>query len=159
MRLIDDQGNQVGVMSKLEALKLARQEGLDLVQIAPQAKPPVVKLIDFAKFKYQERRKHLEGKKKTKAQELKEIRFTPFIAENDFNIRINKAREFLEGGDKVNIVVKFVGRQLTRKDFGDKIITKAYNQLQDVSTMEREPSLRGKLLITTLAPIKKKSKK
>jgi translation initiation factor IF-3 len=159
MRLIDEDGKQVGVLSKQEALQLARREGLDLVQVAPNAKPPVVKIIDFAKFKYQERRKHLEGKKKSKTQVLKEIRFTPFIAENDFNIRIKRAREFLEAGDKVNIVVKFVGRQLTRKDFGDKIITKAYSELQDISTMEREPSLRGKLLITTLAPTKKKSKK
>ena len=157
-RLVDEEAKQLGVMDKSQALKLAQEEGLDLVLVAPNAQPPVVKLIDFAKFKYQEKRKHLEGRKKAKKQDLKEIRFTPFIAENDFNVRIKKAREFLEEGNKVTLVVKFVGRQLTRKDFGDQIIKKAYSQLQDLATMEREPSLKGKLLITTLAPVKKSSK-
>lgn len=158
MRLVDEQGKQLGLMTKDQALKLAHEEGLDLVQVAPNEKPPVVKLIDFAKFKYQEKRKHLEGKKKSKSQGIKEIRFTPFIAENDFNIRIKRAREFLEEGDKVILVVKFVGRQITRKDFGDKIMKRAYQELQDLATMDREPSLKGKRLTTTLSPIKKRKK-
>lgn len=156
MRIVDEKGEQIGVMTKSEALKLAADEGLDLVEVAGKADPPVVKLIDFAKFRYQEKRKHLEGRKKAKTHDIKEIRFTPFIAENDFQIRIKKAKEFLEEGDKVNLVVKFVGRQITRKDFGFELIKRAYSELQDISTMEREPALKGKLLITTLVPIKKK---
>lgn len=139
-----------------KALELAREEGLDLVEVASKADPPVAKIVDFRKFRYQEQRKHLVGKRRSKAQDLKEIRFTPFIAENDFNTRIKKAREFLEEGDKVVLVVKFVGRQITRKEFGYELIKRAYNQLQELSTMEREPALKGKLLTTVLAPSKKK---
>lgn len=155
LRVVDEDGKQIGIMTKEEALRAAIDEGLDLVEVASQTDPPVAKIIDFAKFKYQERRKHLEGKRKAKAQDLKEVRFTPFIAENDFNIRIKRAREFLEEGDKVVLVVKFVGRQITRKEFGYELIKRASHQLQDISTMEREPALKGKLLMTTLAPSKK----
>lgn len=116
----------------------------------------MAKIINFAKFKYQEKRKHLEGKKRSKGQDIKEIRFTPFIAQNDFSVRVKRAREFLEEGDKVVLVVKFVGRQITRKEFGYELLKKAYTELQDISTMEREVSLKGKLLNTTLSPIKKK---
>ncbi len=158
LRVVDEDGNQIGVMTKEEALKQAKAEGLDLVEVAANAKPPVAKIVEFAKFKYQEKRKHMEGKKRAKTQDLKIIRFTPFIAENDFQIRINRAREFLEEGDKVNLVVKFVGRQITRKEFGFELIKRAYNELQDLATMEREPNLRGKLLLTTLSPIKKSKK-
>lgn len=156
--MVDAEAEQIGVMSKNEALELAQKEGLDLVEVAPNARPPVAKLIDFAKFRYQERRKHLEGKRKSKTQVLKEVRFTPFIAENDFQTRVKKAQEFLEEGDKVILVVKFVGRQITRKEFGFELIKRAYSQLQEFATMEREPALKGKLLRTTLAPIKKKKK-
>lgn len=134
---------------------MAKKEGLDLVEVAPKAKPPVAKITDFSKFKYQEKQKHLKSRKKSKSQEIKKIRFTPFIAENDFNTRVKRAREFLEEGDKVTLVVKFVGRQITRKEFGYELIKKAYSQLQDLATMEREPALKGKLLMTTLAPTKK----
>lgn len=144
-------------MTKDEALRIAQEAGVDLVEVASKTDPPVAKIVDFAKFKYQERRKHLAGKGKAKSQDLKEVRFTPFIAENDFNIRIKRAREFLEEGDKVSLVVKFVGRQITRKEFGYELIKRAYSQLQDISTMEREPALKGKILTTTLAPSKKKS--
>lgn len=145
-------------MTTKKALELARSEGLDLVQVAPKADPPVAKIVEFAKFKYQERRKHLSGKRKSKVQHLKVVRFTPFIAENDFMIRVKKAREFLEEGNKVTLVVKFVGRQITRKEFGYELIKRAYQKLQDISSMEREPSLKGKLLTTTLSPTKKKGK-
>src|SRR4030042_3946247 len=156
LRVVDEQAKQIGLMTKADALRPAQEEGLDLILVAPNAKPPVAKIIDFAKFKYQEKRKAMEGMKKSKSQDLKEIRFTPFIAENDFQTRIKKSREFLEDGDKVMLVVKFVGRQITRKDFGDNILHKAIQELQDISTLEREPSLRGKLLMTTLAPLKGK---
>ncbi|MCH7951485.1 translation initiation factor IF-3 [Patescibacteria group bacterium] len=157
VRVVDEEGKQVGVMPTKEALELARKEGLDLVEVAAKEKPPVAKIVEFAKFKYQERRKHLAGKKKSKAQNQKVVRFTPFIAENDFQIRVKRAREFLEEGDKVSLVVKFVGRQITRKEFGYELIKRAHKDLQDVATMEREPALKGKLLITILAPMKKKS--
>lgn len=156
LRVVDAEGKQIGVMPTPEALRLAAAEGLDLVEVAPTVNPPVAKITDFAKFKYQERRKHLEGKRKARSQELKEIRLTPFIAENDLSLRIKRAREFLEEGNKVALVVKFVGRQITRKEFGYELLKRAYQELQDLATMEREPTLRGKLLMTTLSPAKKK---
>lgn len=157
VRVVDEEGKQIGVMPLEKALKLAQEEGLDLVEVAAKTVPPVAKIIDFAKFKYQERRKHQLAKKKgAKGQDLKEIRFTPFIAENDFQIRLKRAREFLEEGNKVHLVVKFVGRQITRKEFGFDLIKRAYQSLEDIATMEREPNLKGKLLITTLSPAKKK---
>lgn len=156
VRVVDEEGKQIGVMPLEEALKLAQEEGADLVEVAPKAVPPVAKIIDFAKFKYQERRKLQQSKKGGRSQDLKEIRFTPFIAENDFQIRLKRARQFLEEGNRVNLVVKFVGRQITRKEFGFELIKRAYASLEDLATMEREPNLKGKLLITTLAPTKKK---
>ena len=156
VRVVDDVGKQVGVMPTAKALELARKDGLDLVEVAAKTDPPVVKIVDFAKFKYQERRKQMGSKRRSKSQDLKEVRFTPFIAENDFMIRIKKAREFLADGDKVVLVVKFVGRQITRKEFGFELIKRAYHELQESATMEREPALKGKLLTTTLSPVKKK---
>ncbi len=156
LRVVDEKATQIGVLSLKEALDLAEERGLDLVEVAPKAVPPVAKIIDFAKFKYQLKQKLSSGAKKSKAQDIKEIRFTPFIAENDYSIRIKKALEFLEDGDKVKLVVKFVGRQITRKDFGKALMKKAIKALSEESTVEREPAFQGKLLISTLNPIKKK---
>lgn len=133
----------------------AQALGVDLVEVAPQANPPVVKIIDFAKFKYQLKQKEAGGKKKSKSQDVKEIRFTPFIAENDYNTRITKARGFLQGGDKVRLVVKFVGRQITHPEFGHDLIHKATAALADLATVESPPNLRGKLLMTIITPTKK----
>jgi len=152
--VVDDKGVQLGVLSTTEALKKAEAAGLDLVEVAAKTNPPVAKIINFAKFKYQQKQKD-SGGKKARGGDIKEIRFTPFIAENDYNIRIKRAQEFLEEGDKVKLVVKFVGRQITRKEFGKDLLKKAVNALSENSTVEREPAFRGKLLITTLNPIKK----
>jgi translation initiation factor IF-3 len=139
-------------MDTQKAVDQAQQKGLDLVLVAPNAKPPVAKIVDFAKFKYQQKQKHKSGKKKTKNVDIKEIRFTPFIAEGDFNFRIKKAREFLEDGNKVKLNVKFVGRQITRKQFGQDLLNKAIEQLSDLATIEREPNFQGKILSTQLQP-------
>lgn len=155
LRVVDEKAVQIGVLSLQEALKLAQEKGLDLVEVAPKADPPVAKIIDFAKFKYQLKQKIASGIKKSKTQNLKEIRFTPFIAENDYNIRIKRATQFLEDGDKVKLVVKFVGRQITRKEFGKALMKKAIKALNEFSTVEREPTFQGKLFIATLSPIKK----
>ena len=125
------------------------------MEVAPKADPPVAKIVDFAKFKYLQKQKNSSRGKKTKSQDIKEIRFTPFIAENDYNIRIQRATEFIEDGDKVKLVVKFVGRQITRKDFGKNLLSKAISALSELATVEREPSFKGKQLIATLSPIKK----
>lgn len=158
LRVVDEQAAQIGVMTKDTALAKAHELGLDLVLVAPNAQPPVAKIIDFAKFKYLEKQKNASGSKRVKKQDIKEIYFTPFIAEGDFNTRIKRSIEFLEDGDKVQLVVKFTGRQITRKDFGDSVLRKATDALSDYSTVEREPSLHGKLLVMVLSPMKGKKK-
>jgi translation initiation factor IF-3 len=142
-------------MSKWDALKHAEEANKDLVLVNPAAKPPVAKIIDFSKFKYQMQQKESDSKKTSKSVDIKEIRFTPFIAEGDFNMRIKKAREFLTDGNKVKLNVKFTGRQITRREFGDRVINNAISQLQDVASIERQPQLQGKILIVQLQPKKK----
>ena len=138
-------------MPTQEALFKARQKGLDLVEVAPKADPPVCKIIDFKKFKYQEAKKARAGKK-GKKHGLKGIRFTPFIAKKDFEGRVNRAQEFLSEGYKVKLTVKFVGRQITRKQFGYDLLKNAVQQLEEISKVESEPKLQGKLLVMILAP-------
>lgn len=158
VRVITEKGEQLGVISLDEALFKARQQGLDLVEVAEKADPPVCKIIDFKKFRYLESKKEQAGKKKNKHQDIKEFRFTPFIAQNDFDMRLKRAKEVLEQGDKVKLTVKFVGRQLSRKEFGQNLLDKAIAQLKDFSSVETQPKWQGRLLSTVLKPVKPHSK-
>ena len=135
-------------------MKKATGLGVDLVLVAPNAKPPVAKLIDFAKFKYQQEKKEQTSKKKTSVQETKEIRLTPFMAENDLNTRIRKAQKFLAGNDKVRFSVWFHGRQITRKQFGFDVLKTAMAKLGEAAAVEQEPKFRGKILQMTIKPNK-----
>lgn len=152
MRVIGDDGTQYGVLTKEEALKKAQELGIDLVLVAPKVNPPVAKIIDFSKFKFQQEKKEQSSKKKTNIQELKELRLTPFMAENDLMVRVNRAKKFLSGGDKVRLTVWFRGRQITRKQFGYDILRLATEKLNDVAVVESEPKLRGKNLEMLLKP-------
>lgn len=156
LRVVDEQAQQLGVMTKLEALKAAEAKGKDLVMVAPNAKPPVAKIINFSKFKYQQQQKNSTSRKKANSVDIKEIRFTPFIAENDLTIRLEKAREFLEAGNKVRLNVKFTGRQITHREFGDRVLNRAIEELSDLATVEREPAFQGKILFAQLQPSKRK---
>jgi len=158
IRLLRDDGTQIGVLPLSEALSQAQKEHLDLVEIAPLAKPPVVKLIDYKKFLYQLAKKEREAKASAKKVDLKEIRLTPFMAENDFQTRIDRAKEFLGEGHKVKITVKFVGRQLTHKEFGDQMMTRVYATLIDLAGVDQPARWMGKLYQSTLTPIKKNQK-
>lgn len=157
--MISEKGEQLGVMSLDEALFKARQQGSDLIEVAEKAQPPVCRIIDFKKFKYLESKKEQAGKKKNKQQDVKEFRFTPFIAQNDYSVRVKRAKKTLEAGDKVKLTVKFVGRQLTRKEFGQNLLTKAIDQLQEISTVEVSPKWQGRLLSTVLKPSQAKNQK
>jgi translation initiation factor IF-3 len=159
LRVLDSEGKQIGVLSKFEALKEARNQGLDLVEVAPMAKPPVAKIVDYKKFLYQEEKKKREEKKKTKASETKEIRLGPFMSENDLGVMIRRAREFLLNGDKVRLVVFFAGRQITHPEFGHKVLDKTISDLSDISKVERDRHLEGKKLIVLISPDKKGSGK
>lgn len=152
LRVLDSEGKQVGVLSKEEALRLAREQEVDLVEIAPMASPPVAKLIDYKKFVYQVEKKKREEKKKAKVSETKEVRLGPFMGAADLeNMRL-RAQGFLEEGDKVRLVLKFRGRQITHPEFGRETMQKIIDGLATISKLDREPKLEGKQLISILSP-------
>lgn len=157
LRVLDAQGQQIDVLDRLAALALAREQGLDLVEVAAQAKPPVAKIIDFNKFLYQQSKKKQEEKKKAKVSETKEIRLGPFMSDNDLATMMKRAREFLEEGDKVRLVVKFRGRQITRTEFGHGVVSKAYASVSDISKIDRDAHMEGRQLVALLSPERKKN--
>jgi translation initiation factor IF-3 len=156
LRVLDAEGKQIGILSKAEALEKARAEELDLVEIAPTAKPPVARIIDFKKFLYQEEKKRREEKKKAKNSETKEIRLGPFMDTHDLETMTKRAREFLEGNDKVKLVVRFKGRQMGHPEFGHQVVGKAIDSLSDISKVDKEPHFEGRQLIAMLSPERKK---
>ncbi|RJQ36997.1 translation initiation factor IF-3 [Candidatus Microgenomates bacterium] len=156
LRVLDNEGKQIGVLSKYEALEKARELGMDLVEVAPMAKPPVAKIIDFNKFLYQQAKKKQEEKRKAKVSETKEVRLGPFMNDHDLDVMIRRAKGFLEDGDKVKLVVKFIGRQITHPEFGQQILTKVLTALSSVSKKEREPRFEGKQLIVVISPERNK---
>lgn len=156
LRVLDSEGKQIGILKKFEALKKARELGLDLVEIAPSAKPPVARIIDFKKFLYQEEKKRREEKKKSKNSETKEIRLGPFMDDHDLFTLVKRAREFLEGNDKVKLVVRFSGRQMAHPEFGHQVIGKAVSSLSDISKVDKQAHFEGRQLITMLSPERKK---
>ncbi|MFC1625439.1 translation initiation factor IF-3 [Patescibacteria group bacterium] len=159
LRVITAEGKQIGVMGKDEALQKAKDDGLDLVEIATSAKPPVAKLVEFGKFKYQEEKKARREAKKTKAGELKEVRFSPFIAENDYNTRFEKVKEFLEEKNKVKVVVVFMGRQMNSKRFGYDLIDRILKDLGDKVITDMQPKFLGRHLVTIVSPVFKSNAK
>lgn len=159
LRVLDSEGKQIGVLSKFEALNKAKSLGLDLVEVAPLAKPPVAKIVDFNKFLYQQEKKKKEEKKKAKTSETKEVRLGPFMDDHDLGVMIKRSRGFLESGNKVRLVVKFSGRQIVHPEFGEQILAKVIGELTDVSKVEKEKHFEGKQLISILSPEKKGKKK
>ncbi len=155
VRLLDEEGKQIGIVTKLEALQKAKELDLDVVEIAPAAKPPVAKLIDFKKFKYQEAKKEQENRKSQKNVGVKEIRLRPFIGQHDFDTRLNRAKEFLEDGNQVKLSLFFRGREITRKEFGFDVMKRFIAGLEAVRVV-REPHLEGKVLGAMVVPDKKK---
>ena len=156
IRLLRDDGSQIGVVTLAVALSQAKSENLDLVEIAPNATPPVVKLVDYKKFLYQLAKKARADRASAKKVDLKEIRLTPFMAQNDLDTRLRQGREFLVQGNKLKLCVKFVGRQLTHREFGDVMWQKAIANLADVSTIDQLPKWIGRVYTGTVTPLKKK---
>lgn len=156
LRVIGPDEKQIGILSKTEALEKARELEMDLVEIAPTAKPPVARIIDFKKFLYQEEKKRQEEKRKSKNSETKEIRLGPFMDDHDLEVMVRRAREFLEGNDKVKMVVRFKGRQMGHPEFGRQILDKAIASLSDVSKVDKEAHFEGRQLISMLSPERSK---
>jgi len=154
VRVVDEEGKQIGIMPVFKAIQLAREKGLDLVEVAAKAVPPVCKIIDFKKFKYLEAKKEREEKKGQKGGEIKEIMLSPFIAQNDLNTRIRKIEEFLKEGNKVKLRVRFTGRELTKKEFGYKIIEQVLSSLGEKATKEGEAKFVGREIFLIISPKK-----
>jgi len=159
LRVLNEQGEQIGILNKQEALERAKEQELDLVEVAPTAKPPVARIIDFKKFLYQEEKKRRETKKKAKSSETKEIRLGPFMNEHDLETMTKRAREFLEENNKVKLVVRFKGRQMGHPEFGYKVVGKAVDILSDISKVDKDPHFEGRQLISILSPERKKHEK
>lgn len=158
MRLIDEEGKQIGIVSKIEALQKAKELGLDVVEIAPNADPPVAKLIDFKKFKYQEAKKEREQKKKQKNVSVKEVRLRPFTGDHDFQTMLKRGREFIAEGNQLRIRVRFRGRELRRTDFGRDTMKRFITELGGVKVV-REPMMMGRQLVAMVVPDKEKQDK
>ncbi len=146
LRLLDETGKQIGVVTKIEALQKAKELGYDVVEIAPNAKPPVAKLIDFKKFKYQEAKKERESRRSTKNVGIKEVRLRPFIGPHDFDTRLKHGKEFLNAGNQLKVNVFFKGRELYKKEFGFDVMKRYLDSLENAKVV-REPRIEGKTLV------------
>lgn len=155
---MDEKGKQVGLFTRDEALRKARELGLDLVEIAPRAKPSVAKIIDFKKFKYLESKREQEIKKRAKDVETKEVHVRPFIGEHDLEVRTNSAKGFLKNGHRVKIVVKLQGREFAKKDFAYGLIKKFNEKLAGLAQADSQPRWEGRFLTQILSPVKKYGK-
>ena len=152
VRLIGSDGEQLGIMSAKEAMFKAQEAGLDLVKIAPQAKPPVCKIIDYGKYKYEMIRKEKEAKKKQKIIEVKEVRLSPNIDTNDLNTKIGSARKFLEKGNKVKVTLRFRGREMAHTNIGEELLKQFGESCAEVATVEKNPKLDGRHMSMFLSP-------
>ncbi|MBE3570710.1 MAG: translation initiation factor IF-3 [Bacillales bacterium] len=152
VRLIDQNGEQLGIKSKNEALEIAARANLDLVLVAPNAKPPVARIMDYGKYKFEQQKKEKEARKKQKVINIKEVRLSPTIEEHDFNTKLRNARKFLEKGDKVKASIRFKGRAITHKELGQKVLDRFAESCDDVATVETKPKMDGRSMFIVLAP-------
>ena len=152
LSLIADDGSQLGVKSKQEALKLAEQANLDLVLVAPKAKPPVAKIMDYGKYRFELQKKQREARKKQKVINVKEVRLSPTIDTNDFNTKVKNARKFLTKGDKVKVSIRFKGRAITHKEIGREVLDRFAAETDDVATVESKAKMDGRSMFLMLAP-------
>ena len=153
--MVDSEGNQLGVLTVPEALKIAEEQGLDLVEVAPNSNPPVCRLMDYGKYKY-DQKKQLSAKK-NKVQSIKEIKFRPNIGLHDLNVKINRIKEFLTDGHKTRIRIFFRGREITHPERGNELVSEIVKNVEDIGSVDSEPKLEGKNLIMVLSPGKKKT--
>ena len=151
VRVVSESGEQLGIMSAREAMKLAQEAELDLVKIAPTAKPPVCKIIDYGKYRYEQARKEKEAKKKQRTVEVKEVRLSPNIDTNDLNTKMNNARKFISKGNKVKVTLRFRGRELAHVDNGKAILNSFAEMLSDVAVVDKPAKFEGRSMIMFLA--------
>ncbi len=151
VRVIDEDGNQMGVMPTLDALRMAQERGYDLVEVAPTASPPVTRLLDYGQYKYELAKREKEAKRKSRSVEFKEIRLKPKIGQGDFDTKVRRAIEFLEAGDRIKVAVQFRGRELTHPHLGRELLLRFADLVKDHGVIERAPLLEGKSMHITIA--------
>jgi len=152
VRLIDEEGEMQGVMTARDAILRAYAVGLDLLEISPNADPPVVKILDYGKFKYEQQKKKNEAKKKQKVIEIKEIKVRPNIDENDYQVKMRAMKSFIEEGDKVKVTLRFRGREMAHQDIGIKVLERIRNELETATKVEQMPRMENRQMIMVLAP-------
>ncbi|CAG9608854.1 translation initiation factor IF-3 [Pseudoneobacillus rhizosphaerae] len=152
VRLIDQNGDQLGIKSKIEALEIAARVNLDVVLVAPNAKPPVARIMDYGKFKFEQQKKDKEARKNQKIINVKEVRLSPTIDEHDFNTKLRNAIKFLEKGDKVKASIRFKGRAITHKEIGQRVLDRFSAACTEVATVESPPKMDGRSMFLMLAP-------
>lgn len=152
VRLVKEDGEMLGVVSTRDALNMAAEVGLDLVEISPTAVPPVCKILDYGKFKYEAQKRKNEAKKKQKVIEVKEIKMRPGIEEHDYEVKMRAIKSFLEEGDKVKVTMRFRGREMMHQELGMKVLDKVRTELDELIKVESHPKLEGRQMIMTIAP-------
>ena len=160
VRLIGSDGEQLGIMSSEDALRIADEKGMDLVKISPQAKPPVCKLMDYGKFRFEQGKREKEARKNQHVVEIKEVRMSPGIDVNDFNVKLRNAQKFLAEGNRVKVTVRFRGREMAHTDIGRGLLVKFAEQCGEVATLDKDPKLDGRHMSIFLSPkVAKEGKK
>lgn len=157
VRLIDDEGSQIGIISTRDALEMAREKGLDLVEVAPNAVPPVCRLMDYGRFRYEQSRKERESRKNQHVIKLKEVRVEPKIGDHDRETKGRQAIKFLEGGDKVKLTVLFRGRSITHPELGKELLDQLAEQIRDYGVIEQTARMEGRTMTMILAPTRQKA--
>lgn len=152
VRVIDTDGTQIGVMLFRDALRLAQEQGLDLVEVAPQAKPPVCRLMDFGRYKYEQSKREKEARKKQRIISVKEIKLRPSIEDHDFQVKAKNTMRFLKDGDKVKVTLIFRGREIVHPQLGHQLLERLAQQVQDLAIVEKQPKLEGRNMVMILAP-------
>jgi translation initiation factor IF-3 len=152
VQLIDHNGANRGVVPIKDALDSAAEAGLDLVEIAPNMSPPVCKILDYGKFKYQEQKKAAEARKKQKTVEIKEIKFRPMIDDHDYDVKMRSMKRFFEEGDKVKVTLRFRGREMAHQELGFKLLDRVRDDLMTLAKVEQEPKFEGRQMVMVLAP-------
>ena len=152
IRLIGSTGEQLGIMSAAQAQRIADEQGLDLVKISPQATPPVCKLMDYGKFRFEQGKREKEAKKNQHVVEIKEIRMSPGIGENDFNTKLKNGQKFLQGGDRLKVTIRFRGREMAHTNIGEQLLRDFAAKCADIANLDKQPKLEGRNMSMFLSP-------
>jgi translation initiation factor IF-3 len=159
VRLVDVSGQQLGIMPTREALRISRERQLDLVVVAPNAKPPVCRIMDYGKYKYEQSKREKEARKKQKVITVKEVRLRPNIDQHDLEVKLKNVRRFLAGGDKVKVIIRFRGRQIAYTDAGKKLLNDIAEEVKELGTVEKGAKVEGKQMTMIIAPKQDKPEK